>query len=415
MGRHAELVAARAMMRERRSRDGMMVSVVDSRLSVDRPPLSAQLSYVLVAFTVELDNQFEHEMPHRTTRHGSTPAHPRAPWLVSYPMWVHCMRYVPEEGIVAGELVRRSGLTSKTMQHVVKRLAAWWGYLSVGKPDAGLRGSGSAASRLVRPSAAGRQAQSIWQPLEAVIEGRWRDRFGSEGIRRLRGALGVIVDQLDTELPDYLPLGEPQLRKRSSNSGGSRSEASAAVALGLPALLSKVLLAVALDFEQQSDLSLGVSTGDHVSRLAVSANVLRVVDERGVRVSEVPALTGVAKMAVDVWLVNLEDRGYIVVGPDPGGSRFKVATPTVKGQRAQKLYKRWTGEVEKRFGERFGKTVCPELREALVPIVCGDGTDSPLRRGMVPYPDGWRAQVSLPEVLPDYPVVSLRGGFPDGS
>jgi len=34
----------------------MMVSVVDSRLAVDRLPLSAQLSHVLVAFTVELDN-----------------------------------------------------------------------------------------------------------------------------------------------------------------------------------------------------------------------------------------------------------------------------------------------------------------------------------------------------------------------
>jgi DNA-binding MarR family transcriptional regulator len=373
--------------------------------------LSAQLSHVLVAFTVELDNQFEHKMPHRTTRHGSTPGHPRAPWLVSYPMWVHCMRYVPEEGIRAGELVRKSGLTSKTMQHVVKRLAAWWGYLSVGKPDAGLKGAGSAASKLVRPSAAGRQAQNIWQPLEAAIEDRWRDRFGSEAIRRLRGALGVIVGQLDTELPDYLPLGEPRLRQRPGDSGAPGSEAPATAALGLPALVSKVLLALALDFEQQSDLAIGVSADDHTARLAVSANVLRVIDERGVRVSEVPARTGVAKMAVDNQLGILEGRGYIVVGPDPGGSRFKVATPTAKGQRAQKLYQRWTGEVE----ERFGKAACPELREALVPIICDDGPGSPLRRGMDPYPDGWRAQVPRPEVLPHYPVVSMRGGFPDGS
>ena len=35
--------------------------------------LSAQLSHVLVAFTVELDNEFEHQMPHRTTMHGSAP------------------------------------------------------------------------------------------------------------------------------------------------------------------------------------------------------------------------------------------------------------------------------------------------------------------------------------------------------
>jgi predicted transcriptional regulator len=388
----------------------MMGGVVDSGGTAGRLPLSGQLSHVLVAFTVELDNEFEHQMPHRTTKHGSTPGHAGVPWLVSYPMWVHCLRYIPEEGIRAGELVRASGLTSKTMQHVIKRLAAWWGYLRVGQPDPGLRGAGSAASRLVRPSAAGRQAQTIWQPLEAAVEGRWRDRFGSEAIGRLRDALGVIVEQVDTELPDYLPLGEPRLRPRPSG-----REAPAPATLGLPALVSKVLLALALDFEQQSDLALGIATADHVSRLAIGANVLRVIDEQGVRVSQVPARTGLAKMAVDNQLGSLEDGGYIVVGPDPGGSRFKVAIPTAKGLRAQQLYGRWTGEVEERFGERFGPAACPELRQAVGSIVCDDGADSPFRQGMDPYPDGWRAQLSRPEVLPDYPVVSMRGGFPDGS
>ncbi len=44
-------------------------------------------------------------------------------------------------------------------------------------------------------------------------------------------------------------------------------------------------------------------------------------------------------------------------------------------------------------------------------LLCG----SMFRLETHPYPDGWRAQVSRPEVLPDYPVVSMRGGFPDGS
>jgi hypothetical protein len=384
-----------------------MVSMADSRLPASRLPLPAQLSHVLVAFTIELDNQFEHEMPHRTTRHGSTPGQPRAPWLVSYPMWVHCMRYVPEEGIRAGELVRMSGLAPATMRHVVKRLAGWWGYLSVGEPDGGLRGAGSAASRLVRPSAAGRRAQDVWRPLEAAVEGRWRDRFGSGAIGRLRGALGVIAGQLGTGLPDYLPLGEPWQRP---GGGAQESEAPAAAALGLPALASKVLLALSLDFERQCDLATGAATAGRVPRLAVSANVLRVTGEQGVRVAEVPARTGVAKMAVENQLGNLADRGFIAVGPDPGGSRFKVATPTARGQRARVLYRRWTGEAQ----ERFGKAACAELREALAAVV-RDDPDSALRRGMDPYPDGWRAQVPQPEVLPHYPVVSMRGGFPDGS
>ncbi|HEY5358506.1 MAG TPA: hypothetical protein VIJ82_12670 [Streptosporangiaceae bacterium] len=48
-----------------------------------------------MTFAIEVDNEFEHQMPHRTTRHGSTPGSKRVPWLVSMAMWAHCMRYVP--------------------------------------------------------------------------------------------------------------------------------------------------------------------------------------------------------------------------------------------------------------------------------------------------------------------------------
>jgi hypothetical protein len=42
--------------------------------AMDEPlPLSALLSQVLVAFTIEFDNEAEHRLPHSTTDHGSTP------------------------------------------------------------------------------------------------------------------------------------------------------------------------------------------------------------------------------------------------------------------------------------------------------------------------------------------------------
>ena len=41
---------------------------------VDQLPLPALLSQALVSFTIELDNEFEHQMPHRTRNHGSTGA-----------------------------------------------------------------------------------------------------------------------------------------------------------------------------------------------------------------------------------------------------------------------------------------------------------------------------------------------------
>ena len=69
-----------------------------------RPALSALLSHSLVAFTIEFDNEFELQMPHRTTRQGSAAGSRRGPWLVSMVMWLKFMRFIPEEGISAREL-----------------------------------------------------------------------------------------------------------------------------------------------------------------------------------------------------------------------------------------------------------------------------------------------------------------------
>jgi DNA-binding MarR family transcriptional regulator len=151
-------------------------------------PLPAQLSQALVAFTIEFDNEFEHRMPHRTTRHGSTPGMARPPFLVSMAMWVNCMRFVPDEGIPAAELARRAQVTGQSMAEVLKRMSEWWGYLVIETGPAGGTKAPRAA-RLVRPTAAGRRAQAVWAPLEHEIEDRWRARFGAAEIDRLRTAL----------------------------------------------------------------------------------------------------------------------------------------------------------------------------------------------------------------------------------
>ncbi|MGD0955684.1 MAG: hypothetical protein ABR953_02500 [Candidatus Acidiferrales bacterium] len=49
-------------------------------------PLPTLLSHVLVAFTIEFDNESEHRMAHRTTKHGRTGGSLRVPWLVSLVM-----------------------------------------------------------------------------------------------------------------------------------------------------------------------------------------------------------------------------------------------------------------------------------------------------------------------------------------
>jgi hypothetical protein len=59
---------------------------------------------------------------------------------------------------------------------------------------------------------------------------------------------------------------------------------------------------------------------------------------------------------------------------------------------------------------------CNQLRDLLEVIVQdGSAAHSPLFAGLNPYPEGWRAKVRKPETLPHFPVVSHRGGFPDGS
>jgi GntR family transcriptional regulator len=56
-------------------------------------PLTALLSQVLVAFTIEADNELEHRLPHRTTR-GPAASSRRGPWLVSLVMWSNFLRFV---------------------------------------------------------------------------------------------------------------------------------------------------------------------------------------------------------------------------------------------------------------------------------------------------------------------------------
>lgn len=53
-------------------------------------PLSALLSQTLVAFTIELDNESEHRMQHRTTAGGGK----RGRWLRSL-VWSNCPREPP--------------------------------------------------------------------------------------------------------------------------------------------------------------------------------------------------------------------------------------------------------------------------------------------------------------------------------
>jgi DNA-binding MarR family transcriptional regulator len=367
-----------------------------------RLPLSTVLSQVLVAFTIEFDNEFERQMPHRTTNQGPAAGLGHGPWLASMAMYSTCMRFVGEKGVRVSQLEDLA--RTKTNLNGMER----WGYVVVEPDPADSRPRPPHSEWMIRATQKGRKAQELWRPLFAVIERRWQARFGEDEIDQLRKSLWAVISQFEVELPDCLPILEYGLFSRVANlqrRTPALAENDAASPLPLSTLLSRALLAFAIQFERKSDLS-----------LAISANVVRVLDEKGVRVRDLPLLTGVSKEAISMALGVLQKTGVAVVEPNPTASRTKLVRLTPKGREAQDDYLQRLGLIEERWQARFGEQKIRCLRKSLERLV-GQPTAqlSPLFRGLEPYPDGWRASVRKPNTLPHYPMVLHRGGYPDGS
>jgi DNA-binding MarR family transcriptional regulator len=317
-------------------------------------------------------------------------------------MWANCMRFVGEKGVRASELETLA--RTKTNLDGMRR----WGYIVAAPDPADSRPKPPRTAWLIRATSKGRQAQEVWQPLFSVIEKRWQARFGKDEIARLRESLSALNSQFDPALPDCLPIlgyglfSRRPPRKSRAQAVGQKFNGSA---LSLPSLLSRVLLALAIEFEDESNLS-----------LAICANVVRVLDEKGVRLRDLPHLTGVSKEAIAMALGILRKRGFAAIAADQTAGRAKVVGLTAAGREVQEAYGWLVGVIEERWQTRFGKDAVPTLRSLLIRLV-GEPTAqaSPLFRGLEPYPDGWRASVPKPGTLPHYPMVLHRGGFPDGS
>ena len=319
------------------------------------------------------------------------------PWLVSLAMWENCMRYVTGEPITVGDLeVRaRTGTNLDGMRR--------WGYLTIDGTARKVHNGRPSPGAVLRATAAGQQAREIWRPLPGLIEQRWHERFGAERLGRLRGPLTGMVGLLDPGLPDCLPiLGAALLSAGPDPRLPPRPDGIAPEAMPLSALLSRVLLSFAVEYEREAGLS-----------LAVAANVLRVLGTGATRLRDLPALTGTSRESVR-WALGILTRGDLAAEePDPAASRGKVARLTPRGLDAQRLYHELTGEIERRWHDRFTLAVTAALRDSLEPLAAGQ--PPALFGGLEPYPDNWRALVRRPDVLPHFPMVLHRGGYPDGS
>jgi DNA-binding MarR family transcriptional regulator len=357
-------------------------------------PLTAQLSAALTAFTIEADNEAERLIDHHTTDDGGPR---RSVWLTSLAMWFNCLRELRDGQLTVAELERRARMS--TNLDGMRR----WGYITIdgtGRVPRGAARPKPKPGSVLALTERGHAAAQLWAPLPNQIEQRWIDRFGTSTIDQLRAALQPIKQQSPDALPDFLPIGSAygvgvtDLAPRTD--GDSDDEEGELTPRPLVALLSQVLLVLALDYERGAKLALGVQL-----------NGLRVLDGDGVPVRDLPARSGVAKAAMAMIVGRLERTGCAVTEPIPGARRGQHVRLTERGRQAQEAGAARLRRVQQREGAQ-------RLAAALTPIV-GDGTraGSPLYAGL--GAGGWRASTPQPDLLPWFPMVTHRGGFPDGS
>ena len=253
---------------------------------------TALASQALVAFTIESDNEAEHQLPHRTTW-GPAAHSGQGPWLVSLTMWADFLRFVPAAGVALRDVADLVPLTNLAG-------LARWGYVTVGPDPADSPPSPPRRDHVIRLTRWGRLAQQIWAPLTGVISQRWRERFGADVLDRLTGALHAVTDPSGDAWPPFLPVSG---RERPSVAPEHRMAGD-----GLPTLLSRALMSFRAEFEAESAVA-----------LPVSANVLRVLTADGVALRDVPRRAGISKEAVSVSVGQLERQGYAVNEPDPAG------------------------------------------------------------------------------------------------
>lgn len=328
-------------------------------------PLSSLLGRALVAFTIELDNEWERRMPrYKTTEFGG-----RGVWGVSLRQYANFMRYLPEDGLAVTELT--CAARAEPQLDGMRR----WGYVTL-EPG-----------RRVRPSRRGLRAQEVWRPLPEEIERRWRDRFGAAVVGGLRAALQPLAEPLRPTLPDWIT---------HHHGGYVRPPVDPCPPPAPPelhALLSLPLHELALRYERESGAS-----------LQFTANVLRplgVAEGEGVALTELPRLSGVASPALQTAVGILAERGFVELG----SGRGRRVTLTGKGAAEVSLFGELPFELEAGLGAAGAAVRAPLER-----LLASGGSLWP---ALDPPPESWRSSAPRPEVLPHHPHPR-QGGHPDG-
>lgn len=350
-------------------------------------PLASLLSQALVALTIELDNEYEHRMPSFTMDFGGTGA-----WLISTAMYSGFLQFVADDGVVMRELSARAGCVEPvhSAYHGMRR----WGYVTYEPDIAGSKPRKRDADALVRPTPTGRRAREQWAAAFDAVATRWNAR----GLDNLHRALIPVVTSIDRALPEYFPTHGADLRFPPIGAPVSRQPDS----LGLLGLLAQALMNITIDFDAAAMVP-----------LCVAQNMLRPLGDEPVLVRDLPAVTGVAKKAWDAGVPLGERLGVWLVEPAASGRGRQVRLSDA-GAAVRDTFEPALRAVESDWASRCGASLA-KVRAELERFVGDGSTRAPLFAGLEPYPDGWRARTAAIVTVPHHPVVSHRGGYPDGS
>ena len=349
-------------------------------------PLPALLSQVLVAFTVEFDNEFERRM--------AEAGYPGA--LLSLAVWLNLMRFLSTGTASVRDLAVKAMASENTIRLELGCLERW-GFVVLQASPADLRpvpdrphrqagrilrdgwGSGRGIRSVwnVSLTEKGRKATAIWPSLLVEIERRWETHFGLSEIGNLREALQDVVGQLDLELPQGLPG-----RRDGNETYEPRGERGASPH-SLPVLLSQLLLGFTIEFD-----------GKSVAPLSLCANTLRVLGEAPIPIADIPRLTGGSR---ETTAIGWELKPYVVVEQNPAAKRGRTARLTPVGLKVQRRYPELVAEIERTWETRFGKEKIRRIRDCLIDLfVPRSGERQLLSERLVPAPGTVRAGVERP-------------------
>lgn len=146
-----------------------------------RLPLSALLSQLLVAFTVE----FEQEL--------ASAGHPE----LSLALGSNVLRFLDvDEGLRVIQIAELAGITRQAISQQVTHLEAIGQVETVVDPT-------DRRAKLVRLTPAGATTRDVCRPLFGEIERRWGQRHGDDVVQALRTRLEQVAANLDDALPHF--------------------------------------------------------------------------------------------------------------------------------------------------------------------------------------------------------------------